>query len=103
MSNSPTPDWNDSTRIAGVDVDAVAAAVRTVPGVSELGSSSPGAVATYLPGRRVLGIRVEPELLTLEVKAHWGVSADQLFSSIRRAVSPLADGRRIHIVITDIE
>ena len=52
--------------VYGIDVDAVAAAVRACPGVSGLDGGRYGDVTTYLPGRAVAGVvvgggRVRPE------------------------------------------
>ena len=45
--------------------DVVAAAVRSVPGVAGLHAGMFGEVGTYLPGRRVAGIRIVDGVLGL--------------------------------------
>ncbi|NYD21599.1 Asp23/Gls24 family envelope stress response protein [Kineococcus aurantiacus] len=43
--------------------DDVAAAVRAVPGVARLHAGALGELGTYLPGRRVPGVRVGDDVL----------------------------------------
>ena len=49
------------TPTPAADADAIAAAVLACPSVAGLGGGPAGAVATYLPGRRVTGVRVRPD------------------------------------------
>jgi hypothetical protein len=51
--------------VEGVDVDALAAALGACPSVVRVGSGRPGAVATYLPGRRVTGVRLEADRIAV--------------------------------------
>ena len=46
--------------VDGVDLDAVAAAVRSCPAIDDLSSGPWGGVVSYLPGRQVAGVRVAP-------------------------------------------
>lgn len=89
--------------VEGVDVDAVYAAVAECPGVAGLGSRLPGAIATYLPGRRVPGVRVTAELVELEVRTLWGSSAVRVAASIRSALAHVVVGRPVAVTIADIE
>jgi hypothetical protein len=88
--------------IDGIDVDDIYAAVLGCPGVAGLGTGMIGELATYLPGRRVPGIRVTPELVQLEVCAIWGPSARQIGDQIWAALASVVTDRPIEIVITDI-
>jgi hypothetical protein len=88
--------------VDGIDVDAIQAAVLSCPGVAGLGSGTIGELATYLPGRRVPGIRVTPELVELEICATWGPSAKLIASQIWAALAAVVTDRPIEIVITDI-
>ena len=47
-----------------VDVDAIAAATLACPAVAGLHEGGSRAVATYLPGRRVVGVRAEDRRVT---------------------------------------
>ena len=87
----------------GVDVDALATAVRSCPGVDDLDPGPLGSVATYLPGRRqVAGIRVAGDRVTLQVRGKWGVPVQELTAQIRAAAGPFVDGRTVDIVVSDL-
>lgn len=88
--------------VDGVDVDAVHDIVLHCPGVAGLGSGLLGGAATYLPGRRVDGIRVNPGVLEIEIQAKWGSRVDEIADGIRSALARVAPGRRIDITIADI-
>lgn len=88
--------------VDGVDVDAVATAVGSRPAVAYLHGGGLGEIATYLPGRRVVGVRVEPDAVLVGVCARWGVPAVELAAQIRRALAPLAPERRIDVVIAEV-
>ena len=47
--------------------EQVAEAVRTVPGVHDLYGGLLGEVATYLPGRRVVGVRLTDEACAVHI------------------------------------
>ena len=68
-SRNPSPQLVD-----GVDVDAVAAAVRRCPGVEDLAVGALGSAASYLPGRTVPGIAVTADRVTIQVRARWAVT-----------------------------
>lgn len=88
--------------VDGVDVDAVATAVRGCPGVLDLHGGPPQLIATYLPGRRVEGVRVDRGVVAVQVRARWGTPVSDLSAQIRVALKPLAVGRRIDIVWADV-
>jgi hypothetical protein len=101
-SGSGTPAHGEHALVDGVDVDAVDDAVLRCAHVAVLGSGLAGGAATYLPGRRIEGVRVTDDALELEVRMAWGSTADQLGSQVRAAVAPLAAGKRVDVSITDI-
>jgi hypothetical protein len=88
--------------VDGVDVDAVADAVRACPAVADLHGGRPGGPATYLPGRQVDGVRVEPHALEVQVRARWGVPAVEVAAQIRLALRALVPARRVDVVIADL-
>ena len=90
------------TMVDGVDIDAVHTAVNACPGVAGVGGGTLAALTTYLPGRRIPGIRINPDSIELEVVAEWNTTAAHIAADIRRAVVRLVDGRRVDITITDI-
>lgn len=59
-------------------------------------------LTTYLPGRRIAGIRINADSVELEVVAAWGASAADIASQVRGAARGLVVGRRIDITIADI-
>ena len=63
----------DTAIVEGVDVDALAAAVRSCPAVDDLDGGPLGTVATYLPGRRVPGIRIGADRASIQVRGKWDV------------------------------
>jgi hypothetical protein len=89
--------------VEGVDVDALAAALGACPSVVRVGSGRPGAVATYLPGRRVTGVRLEADRIAVELVARWQCPVATVASEVRQAVAAFAPGRRVDVTITDIE
>ena len=88
---SPGVDMFGDAVVDGVDVDGVAAAVRACPGVEALRGGGPGEVATYLPGRRIVGVQVTPAGLVVAVRGRWGVPA-----------AALAPGRRVEVRLVEL-
>jgi len=80
--------------------DRVAEAVKSRPGVADLGARS---VATYLPGRKVTGVDVDSDTVRIDLVARWGYLLTDVAADVRRAVAPLVDGRPIDIVIDDVD
>ena len=89
--------------IDGVNVDAVAVAAAGCAGVAGLDSGQFGEVASYLPGRQVPGVVVRPDSVLVQVRSRWGVRAADLLAQITAAVTPAAAGRRVMVVIGDID
>jgi hypothetical protein len=97
MTGSPEP-----TLVDGVDIDAVAAAVRGCPAVDDLDGSMLGGAVTYLPGRRVPGIRIAEDRIEVHVRGVWDQPVSLMASQLRQALAPLAGGRVVDVVLTDI-
>jgi hypothetical protein len=89
--------------VYGVDVDAVAAAVRACPGVSGLHGGRYGEVTTYLPGRVVRGVVVDANRVRVQVRSGWGVEAPALAAAITAALAPLTGDRAVDVAIADID
>jgi hypothetical protein len=103
VNDPAAPGADRSALVEGVDVDAIVVALSKVPGVRGVGTAQPGAAATYLPGRRVQGVRVEDDRITVEVCVAWDTSAAKLEASAHKALKRLTADRAVHLVITDIE
>jgi hypothetical protein len=92
-----------SLRSGRDDADAVAAVVLAEPGVARLSSGPAGAVGTYLPGRRVAGVRLSETEVEVHVVAKWVPSLPELGAQLRAALAPLAGSRAVAVYIDDLE
>ncbi|MGH3921140.1 MAG: hypothetical protein ACRDSG_19215 [Pseudonocardiaceae bacterium] len=84
--------------------DAVAAAVRAHPAVADLDGGPFGTIACYLPGRRVVGVRVgEPgEPVEVSVVARLGTPLPQLATELRQVITAVTGSRVIDVTINDV-
>lgn len=87
--------------------DLVAERVLAVPAVERLDGGVLGQVATYLPGRRVNGVSWRDEVCEVSVVLRLSGSADErplpeLADQVRQAVTPVAEGRRVDVVVADV-
>ena len=96
------PGAGSGALVDGIDVDAVAAAVRTCAGVDDLYSNPAATVASYLPGRQVAGVRVGSPNVTIQIRGRWGVPVPQLVAQVRAAVATMVGGRPVDVVIADV-
>jgi len=83
--------------------DAVAAVVRSQPGVARLSGGKNGEVATYLPGRRVSGVRITDAAVEIHLVARWVPSLPDLADDLRAAIAPMAGNRLVGVFIEDVE
>lgn len=95
----PDPQGRDGAEPEVVDV--VAATVLAVPGVHDLHAGVAGEVATYLPGRRVNGIRMREPGCSIHVVLHWGAPVLDTTDVIRDAVRPYVSGP-VDVTVEDI-
>ncbi|MDV6271533.1 Asp23/Gls24 family envelope stress response protein [Rhodococcus globerulus] len=86
---------------AGEQADRIASAVTAVPGVVGLHAGSFGEVGTYLPGRRVPGIRIGEEATEVHVSVGCDVPVRETAALIRRTVAAITEGP-VHITIEDV-
>jgi uncharacterized alkaline shock family protein YloU len=95
--DSPAPD-------PGVLAEAIAARVAEHPGVAALHGGPFGTVASYLPGRRVVGAVVDETdgSVQLAVVARLGTPLPELTTDLRRWVSALAGPVAVHILVADV-
>jgi len=86
--------------------EAVAAAVLAHPGVVRLSGGAFGTVASYLPGRRVVGVRLpleDGDPVQIAVIARMGVPlprlADELGAAVVEVLGPVA----VDVTVADVE
>ena len=93
-----------ATPVPGVpDPDAIATVVLGCRDVLGLSGGQFGEVATYLPGRRVTGVRVTSERVSVHVVARYGPPLGEVSARIYRMLGPLVFGLPVDVVIEDIE
>lgn len=93
----------DTVPAADPDADAIAAAVLACRSVAALGGGPAGAVATYLPGRRVTGVRVRPDgPVVVHVVGHYGPTVAQIAAEVTAAVREVAGPVDVQVGIDDL-
>ena len=85
------------------DLDAVAAAALGSPLIADLTGGRFGEVATYRPGRRILGVREVDGVVEVHVVARWGTPLPEVAEVVRAAVTPSAGGQPVAVFVDDIE
>jgi uncharacterized alkaline shock family protein YloU len=60
-----------------------------------------GEVATYLPGRRVVGVQIRPEVTNVDVVLQWGASVPATAERVRRVVQDLVQ-TPVHVTVQDV-
>lgn len=88
---------------SGPDPDVVAAAAVACPLVARLSAGRFGEVASYLPGRRVLGVRVGADRVQVNVVAWYGPTTAEIGDQVRAAVHRVTGGCPVDVVIDDVE
>jgi len=89
--------------LATADVDTIAAAVMACSAVAGLHEGGTRAVATYLPGRRVVGVRVEDERVLVSVVLASGSSVRMLEAQVRSRLAPHVRGRHLDVHVADVQ
>lgn len=82
--------------------DSIAEAVLAVPGVAALHPGMFGEVGTYLPGRRVTGVRITNDGVDVHVTVHEGVDVRATAAAVRDAAALVAPGSTVNITVEDI-
>jgi hypothetical protein len=83
--------------------EVVAAAVLGVPGVVRLHGGRFGELGTYLPGRRVTGVRIDDQGTEVHVVVSGLVPVPETAARVQRAVSAIAPMPvRVHVEDIDI-
>ena len=85
-----------------LDIDALAAATLDCPAVAGLHPGGTKFVATYLAGRRVVGVRAEDDRVLVSVVLAHGASVHALEKQVRDALTPIVEGREIDVHVADV-
>lgn len=85
----------------GALADDIAAAVEAVEGVGELHAGVLGEIGTYLPGRRVAGVRLLDDGCEVHVTVLFGIPLAEVVDRVRSAVGALVPGA-VHVVVEDV-
>jgi hypothetical protein len=83
-----------------IDADCIAAAVQANRDIAGLDGGRYGEIATYLPGRRVNGVHIRSESVTIGVIGRYPATATEIDACVRAAVGPL--DRPLHVHIGDL-
>ena len=86
-----------------VDPDAVVAAALSCPEVAALSEGLVVEAATYLPGRKVRGVRLTDDGVEVHIVARWDAYLPEVAESVRRAVTPVTGGLPTSVYVEDIE
>lgn len=89
--------------VAARDADDVAAAVLACPTVAGLHGGGSRRIATYLPARRVDGVRLDEDSIDVAVVAVHGARVTDLAREVRTALAPYARGRAVNVHIADVD
>ncbi len=81
--------------------DLVAATVLAVDGVVGLHGGMFGEAATYLPGRKVAGVRISEDGAQVHLTVGYGRPVHPLAEAVRRAVAPMVTGP-VDVVVEDV-
>lgn len=85
-----------------VAVDLIAAAVRGCPAVAGLHGGRFGQSTTYLPGRRVIGVRIAPAEIVVGVVGRYPITVAETAAQIRTVVYALAPGIPVSVTVEDL-
>ena len=85
-------------------VERVAVAVDAHPAVAGLFGGTYGDVSTYLPGRRLVGVRIDGDggPVAVGVVLNLDQPIPEAVSSLRRLVSDMCGGATVDITVGDV-
>ncbi|OBB68799.1 Asp23/Gls24 family envelope stress response protein [Mycolicibacterium monacense] len=102
MSDPLPPDGASPAQATAEDpADVVAAAVKAVPGVAGLHGGMFGEVGTYLPGRRITGVRMADGVTEVHVVLQFGSTVRDTAARIRDVVTA-AVGGIVDVYVEDV-
>jgi hypothetical protein len=85
--------------------ERVAATVTAHPAVARLDGGMFGSVATYLPGRRLVGVRIGrgTEPVELGIVVRLASRIPDVVAELRREVAALCGGAAVDITVADVD
>jgi hypothetical protein len=83
-------------------VDELALLVLAVPGVVRLHGGGYGEIGTYLPGRRVAGVKLTDDRIEVHVVLAAGVPVRDAAQRIHAALAAVTAGRQVHVCVDDV-
>jgi hypothetical protein len=98
----PGPATDETPEVEPDLADRVAEAVLSVPGVHALHGGVLGEVATYLPGRRVAGIRLLDGVTQVHLVLDWDAPMSATIDEVRARVAALVPGV-VHLAVEDVQ
>jgi len=81
--------------------DRITTAVLAVPGVTGMHGGHRGVTATYLPGRRVVGVRRREDHTEVHITVDGHVPVRPVADEVRRVVQPLVN-QPVHVTVEDL-
>ena len=88
--------------LVAAEADVIAATVRNCPSVVDLTGGRFGEVATYLPGKRITGVRLTDDRIEVHLVGRYGIPIPVLAAEIRAALTHVARGRAVDIRVEDL-
>lgn len=98
-----SPDTRHEAANADLDPDAVAAAVLACPSVTGLSGGRLGEVATYLPGRRITGVRIADDGVAVHLVGRYGPTIGEIAAEVRAAVQAVVGRRPVTVSVDDLD
>ncbi|MFC4913098.1 hypothetical protein [Actinomadura gamaensis] len=83
--------------------ERIADAVAALPDVAGLSAGHSVRLATYRAGPPVTGVAVRDDAVEVGVVARYGRPLDGIADDVRAAARPLSEGRRVDVLIADID
>ncbi|MEQ3541795.1 hypothetical protein WHI96_23555 [Pseudonocardia tropica] len=84
------------------DPELLARLVEDRPAVAGLTAGEFGGVATYLPGRRVRGVRIGPDTVEIAVVGRYPATVPKIDRQVRGAVARHVRHRVVHVHVADL-
>jgi hypothetical protein len=82
----------------------VALAALRVPAVARLYGGRLGEIATYYPGGRIEGVRVDDDRVEMHIVVRLDLATPlEAAEEVRRAVGPLVAPKRVDVIVEDVE